>query len=118
MKCGLAKKCGLAIPIFSAVADLEFANSRAATEQLIKHISNQDSTAPMDSKQLKTSRRRITNTREELNNTILQQLRERMRPEQLKANDLAKMKGAINVQKLRPEQKGIFTMRSALSRYT
>ena len=44
-----AKKGGLAIPIFSAVADNEFANSRAATEQLIEQISNQNSTAPMDS---------------------------------------------------------------------
>ena len=84
----------MAIPIFSAVADIEFANSRAATEQLIEHISNQDSTAPMDSEQLKTAKRMITNTWEELNNTTLQQLREKMIPEQLRANDLAKMRGA------------------------
>ena len=35
------KKGGLATPIFSAVADLEFANSLAAAEQLVEHISNQ-----------------------------------------------------------------------------
>ena len=89
-----AKKGGLAIPIFSTIADLDFLNSRAATEQLIKHISNQDSIAPMDSEQLKTSKKRFANTRKELTNTILQQLREKMSPEQLRANDLAKMKGA------------------------
>jgi len=48
----------------------------------------------MDSEQLKTARRRMANTREELNNTTLQQLREKMSPEQLRANDLAKMRGA------------------------
>ena len=43
-----------------------------------------------------TSRRRIANTRGELNNTIVQQLSEKMSPEQLRANDLAKMKDALN----------------------
>ena len=47
-------------PIFSAVAGLEFANSRAAT----KHINSQENTAPMNSEQLKTSRGRIADTRE------------------------------------------------------
>ena len=90
------KKGGLATPIFSAVADLEFANSLAAAEQLVEHISNQESTAPVDSKKLKNSRRRIANTREELSDTILQQLSEKMSPEQLRANDLAKIKDALS----------------------
>ena len=47
-------------PIFPAVSDLEFANSRAAT----KHINSQDIKSPMNSEQLKTSRKRIANTRE------------------------------------------------------
>ena len=54
------KKAGAERPIFPAVSDLEFANSRAAT----KHINSQDNTSPMNSEQLKTSRRRIANTRE------------------------------------------------------
>ena len=54
------KKAGAEKPIFPAVSDLEFANSRAAT----KHINSQDNTSPMNSEQLKTSRRRIANTRE------------------------------------------------------
>ena len=78
------KRGGLAIPIFSAVADHEFANSRIATEQLVE----------MDDEHRMTSRRKIVNTREERYNTILQQLRERMSQEQLRANNLAKMKGA------------------------
>ena len=88
------KKGGLAIPIFSAVADFECANSRSATEQLVEYIINQDSTALLDSEQLMNSRRRIANTREELNNNILQQLREKLNPEQRRANDLTMMKGA------------------------
>ena len=99
----LAKKGGLAIPIFSAVSDIEFANSRAATEQLIEHIS----TAPMDSEQLKTARRRIANTRKELNNTTLQQLREKIGPEQLRVDEgcLELVNNiAIKVGKLRPNK--------------
>ena len=87
----------MAIPIlylFSAVADIEFANSREATEKLIEHTSKQYSTAPMDSEQLKTARRRTVNTREEPNNTSLQQLRENMSPEQLRSNELEQMRCA------------------------
>jgi hypothetical protein len=39
------KKGGLAIPIFSNVAEFEFANSRLATQQLVINIKNQDSTS-------------------------------------------------------------------------
>ena len=49
------KKGGLATPIFSTMANFEFANSRASTEQLVKHIYNQDSTAPVDTEQLMTT---------------------------------------------------------------
>lgn len=90
------KKERLTLPIFSAVADLEFANSCAAGEQLFEHINNQESIVPVDSEQIKTSRRGIANNRGELNNTILQQLCEKMSPEQLRANDLEKMKGALS----------------------
>ena len=51
------KKGSLATSILSAVADLEFANSRSATEHLFELRNNQDSTAPMNSEQLKTSRK-------------------------------------------------------------
>ena len=51
------KKGSLATSVLSAVADLEFANSRAATEHLFELRNNQDSTAPMNSEQLKTSRK-------------------------------------------------------------
>ena len=63
-----------------------------------------------------TSRIRIANTREELNNTILQQLSVKMSPGQLRANDLVKIKGAFSWLttlplkseiELPPEQKGI-----------
>ena len=88
-----AKKGGLAIPIFSATADSEFFRSRAATEQLIEHINNQDSTAQVDSELLNHSKRGIVKAREEHNEVILEQLRAKMSPEQLRANDLAMLKG-------------------------
>ena len=56
----------------------------------------------MDSEQLKTARRRIANTREELNNITLQQLREKIGPVQLRANDLSKMRGASSWLTTRP----------------
>ena len=34
----LMKKYGSVIPIFSTMADFEFANSRSATKQLVEHI--------------------------------------------------------------------------------
>ena len=87
------KKGGLAIPIFSTMAELEWANSREATKQLVEHIYNQDSAAPLDTEQLKASRRRIAKAKEEFSNSLMQQLRERMSSEKLRANDFTKMKG-------------------------
>ena len=75
------------------MADFEFANSRAATEQLVEHIYNQDDTAPVDTEQLKTTRRRIAFAKEEQSSSLLQKLRENMSSEQLRAIDLATMKG-------------------------
>ena len=88
------KKGGLAIPIFSNVAEFEFANSRLATQQLVINIKNQDSTSPVDREQYKISRKNIINAREERNNRILEQVRVKMDPEKLRANDLSRMKGA------------------------
>ena len=70
------KKGGLAIPIFSTMAELEWANSREATKQLVEHIYNQDSAAPLDTEQPKASRRRIAKAKEEFSNSLMQQLRE------------------------------------------
>ena len=80
------KKSGYAIPIFKEIAEL--------TQQLVTHINNQDSTPLIDSEQFRTSRRKIVNTREEQNSTTLQKLCEKMMTQQLRANDLAMMKGA------------------------
>ena len=70
-----------------------FQYSRAATEQLVEDICNQDGTAPVDTEQLKTTRRRIAIAKEEQSSSLLQQLRENMSSEQLRANDTAMMKG-------------------------
>ena len=88
-----AKKGGLAIPIISATADSEFSRSKAATEQLIEHTNNQDSTAKVDSELLKHSKRDIVKAREEHSEAILEQLCVKMSPEQLRANDRAMLKG-------------------------
>ena len=97
------KKGGLAIPIFSTMADFEFANSRAATEQLVEHIYNQDGTAPVDTEQLKTTRRRIAIAKEEQSSSLVQQLRENMSSEQLRANDLATM-NVVHERRVRPQE--------------
>jgi hypothetical protein len=87
------KKGGLAIPIFSNIAEFEFANSRLATQQLVINIKNQDSTSPVDREQYKTSKKNIIKTGIR-NNRILEQIRVKMNPEKLRANDLSRMKGA------------------------
>ena len=104
------KKGGLAIPIFSTMANFESANSRASTEQLVKHIYNQDSTAPVDTEQLITTTRRIAIAKEEQSSSILQQLRENMNPEQLRANDLARMKGGPSCLTTLPLKSGNFSL--------
>ena len=75
---------GLAIPIFSATANSEFSRSRAATEQLMEHISNQDGTTQVDSPLVVHSKRDIGKAREEHNEAILEQLRAKMNPGQPK----------------------------------
>jgi hypothetical protein len=90
------KKSGLAIPIFSNVAEFELANSRLATQQLVINIRNQYSTAPADRELYKISRKNIIKAREERNNRILEQIRVKMNPEKLRANNLSRMKGASN----------------------
>ena len=75
-------------------AQLEFTNSRMATEQLVRKIKNQDSTSPVDGEQYRSSRRNIIKAREDRDNITLQQLRKKMNPEELRANDLSRIKGA------------------------
>ena len=65
-----------------------------ANEQLMIKIKNQDITSPVDGERYRISRRNIIKAREERDSIILQQLREKMNPEELRANDLSKIKGA------------------------
>ena len=65
-----------------------------STEQLVRKIKNQDSTSPVDGKQYRNSRRNIIKAREDRDNITLQQLREKMNPEEHRANDLSRIKGA------------------------
>ena len=59
-----------------------------------EHIYNQDSAAPMNIEQLRSSKRIIVNANKELKN--VKQLLKKTSPEQLRANDLVKMKGALS----------------------
>ena len=71
----------------------EFTNSRMATEQLVRKIKNHDSTLPVDGEQYRNSKRNIIKATEDRDNINLQQ-REKMNPEELRANDLSRIKGA------------------------
>ena len=73
---------------------VEFTYSRMATEQLVRMIKNQDSTSPVDGKQSRSSRRNIIKAREDRDNITLPQLCKKMNPEELRANDLSRIKGA------------------------
>ena len=90
------KKGDLAIPIFAEIADFEYENSHSATHQLVRNIKCQESTAALDKELLKQTRKRIVKAREERNTTIPQQLHGRMNKEQLRANELNTMRGALS----------------------
>ena len=65
-----------------------------ATKQLVRKIKNQDSTSPVDGEQYRSLRRNTIKARGNRDNITSQQLCEKMNPEELRANDLSKIKGA------------------------
>ena len=89
-----AKKGGLAIPIFSNIADQEFNFSNQMTEALVKNIKDQLRDKQVDRTEQNKIKRFITKTREDDYNATLTELRRPMSNDQLRANDLATMKGA------------------------
>ena len=86
---------GMGIPIFSELCAREYNNSKRMTEQLTDKIKQQISDfSTIDQNKEKETARAVQRERDELDNSTLRDLRERMDREQLRANDLAQMKGA------------------------
>ena len=88
------KMGGLGIPIFSENSDIEYQNSRNLTENLTVNIVTQTTEYIVDEEKEKEKVRMQKKKKEERNNTILKELRSKMSKEQVRANDLAQLKGA------------------------
>ena len=85
---------GLGIPIFSETCSREFAASTRITEQLTESIVNQRVQLELDVNRQKQTESEIIKERSEHQQALLENLRTRMSKEQLRANDIAQMKGA------------------------
>ena len=86
---------GLGIPIFAELCDREYRNSSQATKQLSDRISKQISDFSTIDKQLeKETAAAITKGRIQYENDTLEDLRLRKTKEEIRANDIAQMKGA------------------------
>ena len=89
-----AKLGGLAIPIFSEMAESEYVNSRLVTSKLSSDIQNQNTEGNIDLAQIKKFKQDVIKSRTNRRQALLTQLREGMSEETRRANDLAMMKGA------------------------
>lgn len=89
-----ARMGGLALPIFADTAPEEYQNSILVTAQLVDNIKQQKSENSIDLGKMKKVKREIGKKREENRSTMLSQLRERLNKEDIRANDLATMRGA------------------------
>ena len=87
---------GLGIPIFSKLSEEEYANSKNATETLVKKIIRQDSVYVYDKARDNEVNLNIKKKREKYQNDLLEQLRSRMSKEKIRSNDIARMKGTSN----------------------
>ena len=85
---------GLGIPIYQEICANEFENSRKATQILTPKIVAQERDFESDPVREREIEREIKNGREQAHKEKLQALRANMSKEQLRANDLAQLKGA------------------------
>ena len=85
---------GLSIPIFTDICSYEFGNSRRATNELSDNIKQQQDNLKFDKNAHHKIATEIAKERQQFNKTSLDDLRQRMTPEQKRANDVATMKGA------------------------
>ena len=85
---------GLGIPIYQELCTREYENSRKVTSPLTPKIVAQEETYSHDKAREKQIDIEIRTAREESHKNKLQTLRSNMTPQQIRANDLAQMKGA------------------------
>ena len=85
---------GMGIPIFTELCDREYVNSRIATQQLTTKIQQQQHEYSIDRAGEKEAQSKIKKERTEYEKKELDEIRKNMTKEQLRANDLAQMKGA------------------------
>ena len=85
---------GMGIPIYQEICSDEFDYSRKATEILKSKIVAQEREFVSDPAREKEIEREIRNAREQTHKDKLEALRTNMSREQLRANDLAQLKGA------------------------
>ena len=85
---------GLGIPIFAELSEREYENSRKATQELRTKILTQEDELLIDKIRAREIETEIRKTRDEFEKKQLEEIRKRMNKEQLRANDVAQMKGA------------------------
>ena len=89
-----ARLGGMGIPIFSEVCTREYNSSLKATESLRPKIIAQDNRFILDKKSERQRDAAIRSDRNNEEKQMLDNLRSKMSPEQVRANDLAQLKGA------------------------
>ena len=85
---------GLGIPVYQEECTKEYQNSRKVTELLTPKIVAQELHYEQDRRREKDIDREIRNVREKAHQEKLDHLRSQMTRAQLRANDIAQMKGA------------------------
>ena len=84
---------GMAIPIFSELCDIEYTNSRLASQHLTTNIIQQIQEYNIDNNQRKEILSNIKRGRLDYVKKELEQIRKELNKEQLRANDIAQVKG-------------------------
>ena len=85
---------GMAIPILSEMCDTEFQNSTLATNQLTRNIKQQIHAYDIDKDLEKEIELKIKKERKVKQEKTLEEVRKTMTKEEIRANDIAQLKGA------------------------
>ena len=85
---------GLGIPIFSDISNIEFNNSVLVTKQLTNNINRQIHEYIIDKEQEKKIEQTIKKERRERQEKLSEEIRGQLSKEELRANDIAQLKGA------------------------
>ena len=85
---------GLGIPIFTELCEREYLTSKASTKQLVENIINQREELQIDAGKQKETEAKQRKEKLDFEKNTLDDLRTRMNREQIRANDLAQLKGA------------------------